>query len=267
MRHRTSRTLSLARRILVAALVAVAGWARAQTTEEASALYLSGQLDQLIAQGETSLRQNDEQPILHLLVGRAYADQHRFNKAVPHLEKSSQVPPGPDGVRAWSLGYLGLAYYYTDHPDQARTALAACVALNSTPNATRYAQRRLQAYQLTPFFAEWKVVETAHLRLHFQSPEQVPALAQYAADRERAYQSIEATFPVPAAKKIDFYVWNNTADSRPVVQRNLGFAVPEYLLVNARQNQTRGHELAHVLVQHSLSPTHHSQLINEGVAV
>ncbi|WP_073286621.1 tetratricopeptide repeat protein [Hymenobacter psychrotolerans] len=241
--------------------------ARAQTSEEAGRLYVSGQLDQLIAQGEASLRKNDQQPILHMFVGRAYADQNRYPEAIPHLEKSRQVPAGSDGVKVWSLGYLGTSYYFTDQPAKAQAALEECVALNNTQNATKYAQRRLQGYQLLPFYAGWRVVETAHLRLHFQSPEQVPDLARYAAEREQAYQAISQKFPASLSKKIDFYVWNNKADAKPVLQRELGFAVPEAMLVNARQNQTRGHELAHVLVQHSLQPTQRTKLINEGIAV
>ncbi|QNH61419.1 hypothetical protein [Hymenobacter sediminicola] len=249
------------------ALVSSIASAQAQTLEEAGKLYMSGQLDQLIAQGEASLRKNDQQPILHLFVGRAYADQNRFSEAIPHLEKSRQAPAGTDGVKVWSLGYLGTSYYFTDQPGKAQMALEECVALNNTQNATKYAQRRLQGYQLLPFYAGWKVVETAHLRLHFQSPEQVPDLAQYAAEREQAYQAISQKFPASLAKKIDFYVWNNKADAKPMLQRELGFAVPEAMLLNARQGQTRGHELAHVLVQHSLQPAQRAKLINEGIAV
>lgn len=255
--------------IAVALAVSLLGCSstQAQTPEEAGQLYGSGQLEQLITRGEASLREDDQQPVLHLFVGRAYTDQGRFAQALPHLEKSRLAPAGSDGVKAWSLAYLGTAYYATDQIVKAQAALTECIALNSTQNATKYAQKRLVAYQLTPYYASWKVIETPHLRLHIQAPEYLPNLEQYAAAREQAYHAINQFCEATPSKKIDFYVWQNQAEAHAQLQRELGFAVPALLLVNALPNQTRGHELAHVLVYHGLQPIHTTPLINEGVAV
>lgn len=240
---------------------------QAQSPEEAGKLYVSGQLAQLITQGEASLRKDDQQPVLHLFVGRAYADQGHFAEAIPHLEKSCQAPAGTDGIKVWSLGYLGAAYYTTDQVAKAQTMLMECLALNNTPNATKYAQKRLLAYHLTPYYANWKLVETPHLRLHIQAPEQLPDMEQYAVAREQAYQAINQFCGATLSKKLDFYVWQNEAAAQGQLHRELGFAEPALLLVNTLPNQTRGHEIAHVLVYHGLHPTYTTQLINEGVAV
>ena len=240
---------------------------QAQTPEEAGQLYGSGQLAQLIAQGEASLRTDDQQPVLLLFVGRACADQGRFADALPHLEKSRQAPAGPDRVKAWSLGYLGTAYYAADKPAKARAALSECIALNSTQNATQYAQKRLLAYQLTPYYARWNVVETPHLRVHIQDSTRLPEAVQYAAAREQAYQAINRFCGATLGKKIDFYLWQDAAEAQRQLGRELGFAQPSLGLVNALVGQTRGHEIAHVLVHHGLRPAHTARLVNESAAV
>jgi len=46
----------------------------------------------------------------------------------------------------------------------------------------------------------------------------------------------------------------------------LGLANSDLCIINSRNNQTKGHEIAHILVTFGIYPTKKTRLINEGIA-
>ena len=114
--------------------------------------------------------------------------------------------------------------------------------------------------------SNWTVVETAHFRFHFQPQPRMEPSA-FSAQEERAFGELQATFAAPLPGKINFYVWNSSEEGGRVLGRPSGFSVPELLLIHATVTQTPGHELAHVLVFHTVHPDTTNRFINEGVAV
>ena len=112
----------------------------------------------------------------------------------------------------------------------------------------------------------WTIVETAHFRFHFQpQPRMEPAA--FGAQEERAFDELHATFPGQMPGKINFYVWNSGEEGGRVLGRPSGFSVPQLLLIHATAAQTPGHELAHILLFHTVHPVTTNRFINEGAAV
>ena len=109
-------------------------------TEQLGKLYVEGQLDAVITQGQKELAIHGEQPLVSLIIGRAYADKQQFSEAVPYLTKSLTDPKTPTDEKAWSKAYLGSCYYGLQQYPEARKALEAVVAEAATKNVTSYAK-------------------------------------------------------------------------------------------------------------------------------
>jgi hypothetical protein len=112
----------------------------------------------------------------------------------------------------------------------------------------------------------WSTVETEHFR--FQFPPQTHASpSTFSQQLEQAYTELRSTFPGTPPGKINFYVWNSSEDAEGLLGRPLGFANPKRMLIHATADQTRGHELTHVLVHYTAAPEVTTRFISEGTAV
>lgn len=120
--------------------------------------------------------------------------------------------------------------------------------------------------QAAPALVGWSVVETAHFRFRFP-PEPLASPSTFPAEMERAYAELQAVFGSTLPGRIDFYVWNTPADAEALLGRPPGFANAPRLLIHATADQTRGHELTHVLVHHAVTPEVTTRFIAEGTAV
>jgi hypothetical protein len=115
-------------------------------------------------------------------------------------------------------------------------------------------------------FAGWSVVETTHFRLQFPANPRVDS-KEFADGLERAHAELQRLLGGAPSGRINFYVWNTSAEAEAVLGRPLGFARPDLMLVHAAADQTRGHELTHVFVHHVVRPEAAVRFIEEGIAV
>ena len=114
-------------------------------------------------------------------------------------------------------------------------------------------------------FAGWSTIETPHFRFHFP-PGATVDRDTFAKGLEAAYAELQQFFAADLPGKIEFYAWNDGAEASKILARPVGFAEPERLLVHAAVNQTRGHELAHVLAYHAARPERTTRFLDEGTA-
>jgi hypothetical protein len=115
-------------------------------------------------------------------------------------------------------------------------------------------------------FAGWALLETPHFRLQFPPNPRVDA-KEFAEELERAHAQLQRILGGAPSGRINFYVWNTSAEAEAVLGRPLGFARPDLMLVHAAADQTRGHELTHVFVHHIFRPEATWRFIEEGIAV
>jgi tetratricopeptide (TPR) repeat protein len=242
--------------------------ARSQVTlAELSTLYQQGQLDEVIARGTQALKAPDEQPVINLLVGRAYTDKQQFQAALPFLSKSALAASSSADVKAWSQAYLGTCSYALQDYHHAQLAFETVVAAQATRNVTAYATKRLGMLRAQEVATTWSTVETAHFRFHFQAPARIGSPQTYAAAHEQAYEAINTFFQAVLPRKIEYYVWDDRLSARQLLGRDIGFTQAEFMTIHALKNQTRGHEITHLLLEYGLHPRGQSRLINEGIAV
>ena len=68
-------------------------------------------------------------------------------------------------------------------------------------------------------------------------------------------------------KKIDFFVWTSREDAKKLMNAKLGFAKPSFCVVHSHYQQTKGHEMTHVIANYTSKISNKTRFINEGTAV
>ena len=114
-------------------------------------------------------------------------------------------------------------------------------------------------------YADWRTLESEHLRLHVQPGAPVDA-EWFLSSREEGLKEIQSFFGAQLPKKIDIYLWQSSEDAERSGLPPLGFARPVMCLIHARPGQSRGHELAHVAEYWADFAWRPTRLIREGTA-
>lgn len=237
-----------------------------QSIEEIQEHYVRKDFAKVISLGLQALESDPENALVNSVVGRALTDSKKFKEAIPYLIKGLAEKDNPKWVIAWSHTYLGLCYYFTDEILKAQEHFNACIRLNATKNSTQHAERRLKAFQLDEYYKAWHSIETVHFRFHFQNKKDIPDIASFNDLREKAYENINKFFKGTPPKKIDFYVWSDADAGKSQLGKNVGFAIADLCIINVMKNQTRGHEITHILLEYGLHPIIKTGFINEGTA-
>jgi hypothetical protein len=113
---------------------------------------------------------------------------------------------------------------------------------------------------------DWKIVESDNFRFYFQNMSDAD-IKKYISSREIAFKNINEFFESELPRKIDFFVWDSRDDAKKLLNVNLGFADPGFCIVHSHFQQTKGHEMTHVISYYSTRMINKSGLINEGTAV
>ncbi len=232
--------------------------------QELSNLYKSKKLDQVIDKANEYLKSDPENLDYKLVLGRVLTEMENYNEAIPYLQ--IVVDNDNSWRKAWGLGYLGTCYYMLSDFEKSESALKSCIRLNSTENATRYSARRVGLYGYDEFYKSWTIKESKNIRFHFQNMSDQEIMF-YVESRENALKEINKFFESSLPKKVDFFVWNSRDDARRIVHKNLGFANPPLCIIHSYFQQTKGHELTHVISHYTSAISKKTRFIDEGTAV
>ncbi len=229
-------------------------------------LYSARDFESAIEKAKPLLNNDPNNADLNLIIGRAYADKADYQNAVPYLLTTTENDTNNSWRKAWAYNYLGTCYFMLQKYEEAEKYLNECIKLNATKNATNDAYGKSLLFGYNEFYNSWKIVETEHFRFHFQKMNDED-IAIYTSVREKAFTKINSFFNSALPKKIDFFVWESREDAKSVLKANLGFAKPEFSVVHSHYQQTKGHEMTHVISNYSTTMLAKTGLINEGTAV
>jgi hypothetical protein len=116
----------------------------------------------------------------------------------------------------------------------------------------------------------WKTYLSEHFVFYYapQSSLSEPgAIEHFAAGREKALGAICKYLGVRPQKKITFYAYDDRETEMKLVGRDVGFAIASKAIIHSEVDQSRGHEVAHV-VTHWVNPSYLKvALFTEGLAV
>lgn len=232
--------------------------------QEIGKLYMSGKYVQAIDKAIEYLKSEPDNLDCKVILGRALTDMGKYNEAIPHLQYA--IDRDNSWRKAWALGYLGTCYYMLSDFEKSESVLKSSIKLNATKNATNFSARRVGIFGYDDFYKNWTIKESKNIRFHFQNISD-QEIKLYVESREKAFNEINKFFESSLPKKVDFFVWNSRDDARRIVHANLGFAEPAYCIVHSHFQQTKGHELTHVISNYSNQITQKTGLINEGTSV
>ncbi|WP_303917896.1 tol-pal system YbgF family protein [Draconibacterium sediminis] len=229
-------------------------------------LYQSQNYEEVIKEAKPHLDIDSLKVDLNLLLGRTYTDKGDFKSAIPHLDYIVNNDLNNSWRKAWALGYLGTCYFMLQDYDNSKKSTKKCFDLNVTKNATQYAYKKILMFGFDDFYKDWKIVESDNFRFHFQNMSDSD-IDKYISSREKAFKNINEFFASKFPKKLDFFVWDSREDAKKLLRTNLGFADPSSCIVHSHFQQTKGHEMTHVISNYSTKMVIKTGLINEGTAV
>lgn len=229
-------------------------------------LYQSQDYEKVIEEAKQHIATDSLKLDLNLLLGRTYADKGDFKSAITYLDYTVNNDPNNSWRKAWALGYLGTCHFMLHDYENSRKSTKECFDLNATKNATRYAYKRILLFGFDDFYKDWKIVESDNFRFHFQNMSDSD-IKNYISSREEAFKNINKFFDSELPKKIDFFVWDSKDDAKKLLSADLGFSDPSFCIVHSYFQQTKGHEMTHVISNYSTIMVEKTGLINEGTSV
>ncbi|WP_167613829.1 tetratricopeptide repeat protein [Maribellus sediminis] len=238
--------------------------AQSPQVQELGKLYMSGEYDQAIKKANEYLKSDPENLDYKLILGRALTDIGKYKEAMPHLQFA--VDRDNSWRKAWGLSYLGICNYMLSDFEKSESALQSCINLNATKNATNFAAARIGIFGYDSFYSNWTIIESENIRFHFQNMNE-QQMKLYVESRESAFEEINTFFESSLPKKIDFFVWDSRDDAKRILHADLGFSRPSYCIIHSYFQQTKGHELTHVLSHYTSAISEKTRFINEGAAV
>ncbi len=251
---------------LLIVLTSLVSFAQNTAIDDLWKLYNAQDFKSVLEKAKPLLENEPNNPDMNLMMGRSYADLGDFKSAIPFLDLVVKNGSDRSWQKAWALAYQGTCYFMLEDYDNSRQSTEECIKLNVTKNASQYAYKGMLLFGFDSFYANWRIVESDNFRFHFQNMSDAD-IKRYVSTREEAYGNINKFFRSNLPKKIDFFVWNSKEDAQKVLHANLGFADPGACIVHSHFQQTRGHEMAHVISNYSTNMLNKTGLINEGTAV
>jgi len=238
-----------------------------QKYNDAVKLFGKKKYDKALTLSLKYLEKDTASTLLNMIVGKIHTEKKEYKKAIPYLLKGSADINTEKYITAWSLANLGVCYYMTNEYEKSKTALETCININATANVNKFAKKQMLNYFHDDIFNDWVILESKHLRFHFQDTSVISNTKNYILVRENAYLKNNEFFESQLTDKIDFYVWATRKDMKKTFGSEGGFANSYKNEIHAHFKQTPGHEITHILCNSGLNPTKKSALINEGIAV
>lgn len=117
------------------------------------------------------------------------------------------------------------------------------------------------------FYSNWQTLISSHFIFHFPPNTVVNDKMKFAYIHEQAFEKINTLTKSSLPKKIDYFVWNYSAEAEKFGLNELSFALPEQCIIHAHVKESVGHEITHVLTHFIYSNKKvKTKLINEGIA-
>ncbi len=241
---------------------------QAQDAIDVYALADKGLVDSAINVGLRVLQRDTTNMPMSEAVGRKLTDAGRFAEAVPMLERVVRIDGKVTFYSAWALSFLGTCYYALGRVRDALRSWQECLAMRSaTKNVTARTQRLLLSVGLDPYYKDWVIEERDHVRVHLPPEVSAPVRVKFGDRFEKSCIEVNAFFGAVLPRKVDVFLWPKPEEAVHIGLGELGFSLPELFVVHSAMNQTRGHELTHVVSYWAARPTVTNKFINEGTAV
>ncbi|WP_421918429.1 hypothetical protein [Marinifilum sp.] len=235
--------------------------------KELKKMYSKGKYDQLIEKAQILLTDNESDPYLNSILGRAYVNSKQFKAAIPYLEKAMNSEAALGEIKALSKAYLAKCYFIMGEEQKAVRFLKECQNGRDSKEASRYAHRYLNLFQTGVYYKAWELLETDNIRFHFQDNQKMQDVDAYMNRMNVNYKRIVSFFDMNPSKKVDIFIWTDRNEAFRKLNKPLGFFNSDLCTVNVWDQQEEDYEMSHMLSQMALNTKFKSMLINKGLGV
>lgn len=199
-------------------------------------------------------------------IGKAYNNLNKFNNAISYLEKAQNCAE-KDWQYAWVNIELMESHFAIGNIKKSQGYYKNSLEYKGTKNSTKKLKVLALLFGFNKTYNDWETLETENIIFHFQSENSIADKKEYVADRQNAFSNINDFFQSDLPKKIDFFVWKSNDEALKILKKPLGFSKPKYCIAHNRDDQTKGHEIAHNISFWLDKLNNRNRLINEGIAV
>lgn len=202
----------------------------------------------------------------HLGIGKAYNNLNEFEKAIPFLEKAKDYSE-KDLQFSWSYIELMESNFAIGNLEKANEYYKKSLEYNGTKNSTKKLKGLALLFGFDNFYESWETLETENITFHFQNGTSIIDKESFINEREEAFLNINTFFLSDLPKKIDFFVWKSNDEAIKILNKSIGFTIPKYCISHNRDNQTKGHEIAHNISFWFDNTNKRNRFISEGIGV
>lgn len=233
---------------------------------EISNAFKNGEFEKVIELGKKILESepNDFDGLLG--IGKAYNNLNEFNNAIPFLDRAKESAE-KDWQYTWVNIELMESYFAVGNIKQAKEYYNKSLERKGTKNSTKKLRNLALLFGFDKAYDDWETMETDNVIFHFQNSNSISDKEEYVSERQKAFSNINSFFQSDLPKKIDFFVWKSNEEAMKVLNTSLGFSKPKYCISHNRDNQTKGHEIAHNISFWLDKANTRNRLINEGIGV
>jgi hypothetical protein len=163
------------------------------------------------------------------------------------------------------LWEVSMCFFLGDYI-KAKLALINSIESSSNEQQKTLANKFSNFFGFNCYYNNWKTLETEHIIFHYCKSSDID-INNFVNLRELAFKASHEIFKSALHRKIDFFIWDSRDEAHSVLNRYLGFAIPQYYLIHSARDQSPGHELTHIITHYIPGARKKTSLISEGVAV
>lgn len=229
-------------------------------------IYSADRYDEALAAAEALLAETPDDLLALHIAGRSLADLWRDDEAAPLLARLLARDDLPPSVRGWTRSTQGTVLFRQGRRDEALAAWREVAERPSTRNVMRLAQENLTYLGDGLPHSGWRAEDTEHFEFRFSPGTAARSDHFDTARRERKFRELAAWFGWDDPQPIRYCVWSSSEEAERSGLAPLGYARPAVRLIQARWDQSLGHEMTHVIADNALHPVSGTLLIGEGTA-
>lgn len=243
---------------------------KGQTYKDLMLEYQKGDYEYVIEKGIPLIKSNSEDIDLQLLLGRAYADDLQYAKAIPHLNYVDENAKKKGWRRGWAEVYLGICNFGTGNYEWSRTYLNRAASNGSTDNIRNYAKQQLLFLGFDKKFQDFRLSVDSGILFHFHPDisENLTEVEDFISKQKEAFNSAKQFFNCLLPKEVDIFVWNSVEE----MEKGLDFTdnifvKPELGVIHVPLAETSGKEFSLVVSYYFNGIEKQSALISYGTAI
>ncbi|MGE5364654.1 MAG: tetratricopeptide repeat protein [Bacteroidota bacterium] len=229
-------------------------------------LFYSRNYTDVLTETDKYLSVNSNDAAANLFKGQALYTLGRYDEALKYLGTAERYLSADTELYASVLLYSGVSYYILNKPVKAKETLLKCAALGKKYTAVTEAKKGLLILGMDQVYDGWTKTETRNITFHFPSDSYVQVKKAFVEARQKAFENISEYFGYKQNGRIDCYVWNESMDAEKKGLPRPGFAEPKLKIIHTASDQTKGHEIAHIVIQNSIRPESTNKFLEEGTA-